>query len=251
MRTVRSPLRENDVSRTIFITGVSSGIGHALANWYLDRGDRVFGCSRREPGDLVGRDRFDFESFDLRDPEATAAGVARLLNAADRVDLAILNAGMLSPIRDLADSDLASMRTVMDVNLWANKIVIDTLFTTVAAVGQVVTISSGAAVNGNRGWGAYSISKAALNMLVKLYAKEHTGTHFCALAPGIVDTAMQDELCSRPTDERFPSLETLREKRDTPDMPDAQAAAPMLAAAIDRLPERVESGEFADVRSMG
>lgn len=238
------------MKRTIFITGVSAGIGQGLARHYLDQGDRVVGCSRREPVDLADSPAFRFRPIDLRDFDSLSDNVAALLNGTEQVDLAIMNAGVLGTIRDLAESDLDSMRAVLDVNLWAVKVVLDALFASVATVGQVVTISSGAAVNGNRGWGAYSISKAALNMLTKLYAREQPETHFCAFAPGIVDTAMQEVICDREPEERFPSVEVLRSKRGTADMPDANTAAPILAAAIDRLPTVVESGEFTDVRKM-
>lgn len=236
------------MERTVFVTGVSAGIGNALARHYLDRGDRVLGCSRREPADLVGSPGFTFRSIDLSDLERVQESVGELLAGTDRVDLAVLNAGVLGTIADLAESDLAEMRAVLDVNLWAVKLTLDALFDRVPEVGRVVTISSGAAVNGNRGWGAYSISKAALNMLTKLYARERPATHFCAFAPGIVDTAMQESICGRAPEELSPSVEVLRSKRGTPDMPDPATAAPRLAVAIDRLPDVVESGEFTDIR---
>lgn len=239
------------MERTILVTGVSAGIGHALARHYLDAGHRVLGCSRREPAELIANERFSFAPVDLGEPESATDVVAELMQSVDHLHLAILNAGILGSIRDLADADLPEMHKVLDVNLWANKVVIDALFATVGRIDQVVTISSGAAVNGNRGWGAYSISKAALNMLTKLYAAERPETHFCALAPGIVDTAMQETLCGSEPDDRYPSVAGLRSKRGTPDMPDPTTAAPHLATAIDRLPTTVTSGDFADVRQLG
>ncbi|MFG0333691.1 MAG: SDR family NAD(P)-dependent oxidoreductase [Maioricimonas sp. JB049] len=232
----------------ILITGVSSGIGHALAAEYLARGSRVFGTSRRTPDGLTSHEAFRFVPLDLTAFEDVASGFGRLLEGVDELDLVVCNAGILGPFGDLAEQSLDDMKHVLDVNLWANKIVLDAIFQQVDRVRQVVTISSGAAVNGNRGWGGYALSKAALNMLTMLYAAERADTHFCALAPGVVETGMQDYLNGLPGDERYPSLDSLRSKRDTADMPSPEELAPRLVDVMQQLPERVRSGQFADIR---
>ena len=87
-------------------------------------------------------------------------------------------------------------------------------------IDQVIAISSGASQSGSRGWNGYSLSKAALNMLVKLYAGERPETHFTSLAPGLIDTAMQDYLTNLPEDSRYAPLEVLKAAKGTPKMPD-------------------------------
>ena len=86
-------------------------------------------------------------------------------------------------------------------------------------VAQIVMIFSGATVLGNRGWPGYGLSKAALNMLAKLYAHDFPDTHISALAPGIIDTAMMEHLCVEADAEAYPALKRLRDARGTPDMP--------------------------------
>ena len=51
-----------------------------------------------------------------------------------------------------------------------------------------------------------------------------------------------------PLDERFPSLEAISTKRGTSAMPKPAEAGKLIADAISRLPELVESGAYADVR---
>lgn len=234
----------------IFITGVSSGIGYGLAQHYLSSGHVVYGVSRRTPDqELTGSSDFHFQTLDLLDHAAVQLQLPALLEEVDDLDLVILNAGILGEIADMKETSLDDLKHLMDVNVWANKVVLDQLFESQFGVQQVVTISSGAAVNGNRGWSGYSISKAALNMLTQLYARENSSVHFSAVAPGLVDTAMQDRLCSMIDEAKtFPSLGVLQSKRGGPEMPGPVEVACRLARFFACLPNSVESGQFVDIR---
>lgn len=234
--------------RNVLITGVSSGIGLALLHACLRRGDRVFGLGRRPPPDPALQDGLRFETCDLADPGAIPSATDRLILGINRLDLVVLNAALLTPIADLAETSLDTLQAAMDVNLWANKVLVDALFASGKRVDQIVAISSGAAVSGARGWSGYALSKAALNMLVKLYAAERPETHFSALAPGLVDTAMQEAMRRLPADPRFPTVERLKQAQGTAEMPGPEALAPRLLAAFDRL-GTLKSGEFHDLRA--
>ena len=137
----------------------------------------------------------------------------------------------------------------MNINVWANKVLIDVLFKHVRRIKQVVAISSGASVSGSRGWNAYALSKATLNMLIKLYSKEYTETHFCALAPGLIDTNMQDYIYNLPDEEKFPVIQKLKKARGTELMPDSGKAAGQIAQAIEKV-KGLESGSFVDIRDL-
>lgn len=233
----------------VFITGVSSGIGHALVQAYLDAGWAVYGLSRRTPEKLQNAKHFKFVSADVAAFDDVPDKLIELLDGVKSLDLVVLNAGIIGDISDLQDAPLEEVKHTMDVNLWSNKVIIDTLTTMPLDVNQIVAISSGASVNGNRGWSGYALSKAALNMLVQLYANELPDTHITALAPGLVDTAMQDHLCNEVDDDRFESLERLRAARNTENMPDPTSLAPTLIETFAKL-RAVPSGEFRDIRQM-
>ena len=237
-------------TKSVLITGVSSGIGHGLAAQYLERGGNVYGASRRRPEDLCGHANFHFVSIDLSEFGGAHAKLLALVDDVTRFDLVVLNAGVLGKFGDIGDAEFGDLKHTLDVNLWANKVVLDTLYGAGIVLDQVVTISSGAAVNGNRGWSGYSISKAALNMLTLLYARERPDTHFCAFAPGLVDTEIQDVLEKIPADDRYPTLANINAKRGTPEFPTGEELAPRLAETIARLPGLVESGAFADIRKL-
>ncbi len=234
------------MGKNILITGVSSGLGHGLADVYLKQGAVVYGCSRRVPEDLI-RKGLQFESVDLANAEAGEAAFRQLIDGVDGFDHVILNAGKLGLIRDMKDAPLEDLRETMETNVWANKWILDALFEGGRTVKQVVAISSGASQSGSRGWNGYSVSKAALNMLIKLYAGERPGTHFTALAPGLVDTAMQDYLTNLPADDRFAPLEILKAAKGTDKMPDGETCARKLIEAFPKLRE-LESGSYADIR---
>lgn len=236
------------MSEKILITGVSSGLGHGLAKKYLDRGATVYGCSRREPEDLVAAG-LQFKSVDLADESDGRPSFEELISGVPHFDVVILNAGKLGEIRDMKDAPLSDLRETMEINVWANKWILDALFSGNRSVKQVVGISSGASLSGSRGWNGYSVSKAALNMLIKLYAGERPDTHFTSFAPGLVDTAMQDYLTNLPGDERYEPLETLKAAKGTEKMPDGEACAKMLIEAFPELLKR-ESGDYADIRKM-
>ncbi|MGB0416437.1 MAG: SDR family NAD(P)-dependent oxidoreductase [Coraliomargarita sp.] len=232
----------------VFITGVSSGLGYGLAKVYLERGDSVYGCSRRVPSDLVKRG-LHFIEADLADCASAVSALGTLLGPAGHFHRVILNAAKLGTIQDMRDTSLADLSETMDINVFANKWILDLLFASGRQVKQVVAISSGASLSGSRGWNGYSLSKAALNMLIKLYAGERPATHFTSLAPGLVDTAMQDYLTNLPADDRYAPLQILKDAKGTDTMPDGETCARRLVGIFPKLLE-LESGSYADIRKL-
>jgi NAD(P)-dependent dehydrogenase (short-subunit alcohol dehydrogenase family) len=235
----------------VFITGNSSGLGLGLTEALMDRQAIVWGMSRsgcplKPRFDDVIRDRRQ----DLGQLSTLTEGLDRLLSDCLRLDLVVLNAGLLGRIQDIHQTDVHDLEHLMRVNVWANKLILDWLIERQLPVNQVVAISSGAAVNMNYGWGGYSISKSALNNLVQLYAHEMTDTHLSALAPGLVDTAMQDYLCGEVDSQEFPSVKKLQDARGTKDMPDARRAAETILDLLDDLRDNQPSGGFVDIRQI-
>lgn len=233
------------MAKNIFITGISSGLGRGFAEEYLERGYTVYGLSRRGA---------DFEHKRLHEIKTTLADLDGIDGALNRligdthIELAILNAGILGEFKPMTETSLGELRRAMDINVWANKVILD-WFATHHPPRQVVLISSGAAITGHPGWSTYALSKAALNMLAQLYAHDLPTTHIAALAPGLVHTAMQDYIYEEVDEQRFPSVKQLKQARGTPAMPEPDEAARLMATAIEKLPQRVDSGSFTDIRS--
>jgi NAD(P)-dependent dehydrogenase (short-subunit alcohol dehydrogenase family) len=217
----------------VLITGINRGIGYGLAKHYLQEGADVYALGRSNPFDEV-----EFVKIDLRAFEKIPDAIATL--DFDRLDLAILNAGILGEIKELKYWDLFELKTVFDVNVWANKVLIDEL---APVTDKIVVISSGAAVNGNPGWGGYAMSKCALNMMVSIYSKE-IDTKIYAIAPGVIDTDMVSKVISY-DHSKFTSLDNVQKSRVS-----LNEGVRRVIKLIERLDE-YPSGSFIDVRNVG
>ena len=215
----------------VLITGINRGIGKGLIEEYLKRNYEVYAIGRSNPFDNIY-----FYKCDLR-------AIERIKEAIDefntKFDLVILNAGILGEIKELSKWSIKELEDIFLVNVWSNKVLIDFL----APISKkIVAISSGAAVNGNAGWGGYAMSKCALNMMVSIYAKE-IDTKIYALAPGVIDTDMVRKVISGDR-EKFSSLNRVDESKI-----ELEIGVKRLVEAIDRLDE-YPSGSFLDVREM-
>jgi len=188
--------------------------------------------------------------FDLSNLNTLPEALERLLADCMRLDLVVLNAGILGRIHEISETDVHDLEHMMRVNVWSNKVILDWIIENRLPVDQVVAISSGAAVNMHYGWGGYSLSKSLLNDLIRLYAHEMPDTHLSALAPGLVDTAMQDYLCGEVDSEEFPSVQKLKDARGSDAMPEPRKAAEQVLDVLDTL-RKGDSGRFVDIRDIG
>jgi len=233
----------------VLITGTSSGIGYGIAKALCENGAEVIGLSRKDSDLSQSYFNYYHYSIDLTDFNNLEQHFQAIFEKENKFDLVVLNAGVLGDIARFQKQDIELSKEVMEINVWANKAIIDLFLENNIQVKQWVAISSGAAKNGSAGWGAYSVSKAALNMLIQTYAVENPQSHFCALAPGLVDTQMQDYISFHQNEDGFETVERLKAAKGTEAMPDPIAVAPMLINAMQKALE-FDSGVFLDVRDM-
>ncbi len=235
--------------KQILITGTSSGIGYGLAYHFLNQNAEVWGISRRKLEDLLKNPNYHHLNLDLTRATEINKRLPNFLTDTKLLDVVILNSGVLGEIKYMEKTSLEEMKEVMEINVWANKSLLDLLFTLNIEIKQVVGMSSGAALRSTPGWGSYSLSKAGLDMLINIYAKEYTGTHFSAFAPGLVDTRMQEYIYQIEDVEKYPSAKKLQQARYTDEMPDPVNAAPRLIRGMQKALE-YDSGSHVDVREM-
>lgn len=187
----------NDLyDRVAVITGASRGLGAGMARFFLDRGLRVAVCARTRPP-------FDdnahslARALDVTDQAGVASFCTETVERFGRIDVWINNAGLLAPIGPLRKNDPAEFARHIAVN------VVGTFHGSQAFIrhlhdrggdGVLVNISSGAARNAYAGWSAYCAGKAAVDRMSESIALEENrhGLRVHAVAPGVIDTDMQD-----------------------------------------------------------
>ena len=187
----------------VIVTGASRGLGAALARELAATGARQV---------LVARDSRALEQVaedvrrrggeahpvvaDLAEPEAALriAGMTGALVGPPAI--VVHNAGSLGPVplRPLADTGDAAFEEAMATNVLGPFRLTRAVVGTMALRGQgaVVLISSDAATIAYPGWGAYGVSKAALEHLGRIWQEElaGTGVRFVTVDPGEMDTRM-------------------------------------------------------------
>jgi NAD(P)-dependent dehydrogenase (short-subunit alcohol dehydrogenase family) len=235
--------------KNIVITGATSGIGLGLAKEYQSRGDQVFTFARRDfPGSQEKITHFHCDITSQESCQKAVKEMGQHLGHGLDIDTVILNAGVLGNFEVLHRQSLAQLKQVFEVNLWGQKLFLDELLKQNFSIKHVIGISSGAAVNGNKGWGGYALSKAAFKMMIDIYAQEFPQTKFYSVAPGLVDTHMQEQIREVDSDE-FPSVKRLHQAQGTESMPTPEQFAPLF---IQKLPQvlKKSSGEFVDLRKL-
>jgi len=216
----------------ILITGISRGIGYGLANYYL-KNHNLYAIGRKNP---FGK-KVKFYKLDLSAIEKIKEAIDAL--EIKNLDLAILNAGVLGEIKDMKEWSVKELEDIFKINVWANKILIDYIS---SFTKKIVVISSGAGVNGNKGWGGYSLSKCAVNMMVKIYSQE-IDSKIYALAPGVIETDMVKSVISFDKS-KYPSLKRVEEG-----MVKLEDGIERVVKTIEKLDE-FESGSYVDVRTI-
>src|SRR5690606_3567964 len=124
----------------------------------------------------------------LKDHEGIDRLGAALAERFGRLDVLVGNAGILGPISPLGHVLPKAWDDVLAVNVTANWRLIRVLDPLLrrSRAGRAIFVSSGAAYSCRAYWGPYSISKAALDALVRTYAAESRQTKVTAnlLSPG-------------------------------------------------------------------
>jgi benzil reductase ((S)-benzoin forming) len=180
---------------TVYITGVSKGLGLALAEKFLAEGDMVVGIGRSTP---VQHPNFSFITCDLS-KHKEVADLHLVLPSLGKVIL-INNAGVLGTIKRISEQDQDESAQIFQVNTLA-PIQLCRKFAKQANQSHdltIVNISSGAGRKAIPSWATYCASKAALDLFSETFQLEEKelgkNTRIFSLAPGVIDTSMQSHI---------------------------------------------------------
>lgn len=177
--------------RVWFITGVSAGLGRALAEVVLEAGERVVGTVRQaeqvsafealKPGDAAAL------VMDVREAEQVNAAVRGAIERFGRIDVLVNNSGhgMLGAIEEVSD---AEARALFDVNVFGVLNVLRAALPVMRAQrsGFVINMSSQGGVRSFPGSGHYCASKHALEAISDSLAMElaDSGVKVLIVEPG-------------------------------------------------------------------
>ena len=209
--------------RVAVVTGASRGIGAAVASRFGLEGAKVV-CIARTVGGLeevddairrAGGEPALLVPMDLRDGEAIDRLGASLFERFGRLDILVANAAVLGNLSPLGHIPPKVWDDVMAVNVTANWRLIRSLDPLLrqAEAGRAIFVTSGLGRDPRPYWGPYAASKAALEMLVKVYAGEvsKTAIKVNLLDPGVVRTAMRARAFPGEDPQSLPAPEAITE----------------------------------------
>jgi len=238
------------------ITGTTKGLGQALALALGRNPDNyVVEISRGVSGKSGSNTFIHADLADLASIKTAFDALAGVLGGRTFARAALINnAGVVLPVARFDALSAGALQDNMTVNVVAPIVAAGAfakLTRASAASRMIVNISSGAAKRAVRGWTAYCTAKAGLEMATRVIAEEaqqsDPGMVVCSLAPGVVDTAMQETIRSVTLDE-FPDRERFRQMKESGDLRNADAVARDIISLLHT--ERLANGGNYDIREL-
>jgi NAD(P)-dependent dehydrogenase (short-subunit alcohol dehydrogenase family) len=200
-------------AKRIVLTGVSRGLGLAMAERFIAEGHTLCGCARNVSRTAELSKRWPaphrFDSVNVADDAEVRRWAESYLSALGGVDLLINNAALINRNAPLWQVSAAEFSDVVDVNVKGVANVIRHFVPAMLAQG------SGVIVNFSSGWGRstsaevapYCATKWAIEGLSQALAQElPAGMAAVALNPGIIDTEMLRS-CFGGSAESYPDAE--------------------------------------------
>ncbi|MDD2445457.1 MAG: SDR family NAD(P)-dependent oxidoreductase [Clostridia bacterium] len=153
----------------VIITGASSGIGLATANFLTEKGYKVYGLSRRLPENS----KFENLSCDITDYDAVLQKLNYIFEKEGKIDVLINNAGM-GIAGAIEHTENENIQKIFDLNILAvincSKLVVP--FMRAGGGGKIINISSVAGVIPIPFQTCYSVTKSAVDMFSMAFGLE-------------------------------------------------------------------------------
>ena len=191
--------------KTALVTGGSRGIGRAVVELLAARGYRVMltYLENRPGADEVvsavtsSGGLAQAVQADAADPGTAPAVVRAMIDAWGRLDVLVNNAGTHLPGVTIADTPVAEWDRIIRTNLYGPFHLVQAVLPHMRERGEgnIVNISSNVTQRFPAGYGAYTVSKSALDTMTRILSKEEgpKGIRVNAVAPGPIRTDMLAE----------------------------------------------------------
>ena len=173
----------------IVITGTHKGIGRSLAEYYLSKGNNVAGCSRHDTD--ISHPNYLHCTADVRSEEQVLSFTKAVREKFGYADALVNNTGVAS-MNHFLMTPIETAKNIMDVNYFGSIICIRSFFSLLrkSAHPRIVNFSSVAVPLSLEGELSYASSKAAIESMTKILAKEAANFRITvnALGPCPVET---------------------------------------------------------------
>ncbi|MFO0388679.1 MAG: SDR family NAD(P)-dependent oxidoreductase [Alphaproteobacteria bacterium] len=188
-------------NRIALITGASRGIGAAVAKRFAAEGAHVILAARNVAGLEENDDAIraaggnaTLVQLDVTKPEQIEMLAKQIAQRFGKLDILVGNAGILGELSPIAHTTPEHWDRVMSTNLTANFHLLRQLDALLLCsdAPRAMFVTSGVGSHVRAYWGAYAISKAALEMMARLYAAENADSKLKVniINPGQVRTHM-------------------------------------------------------------
>lgn len=184
------------MTKTVLITGATSGFGAAAVERFAGAGWRVIATGRRAERlqpfvDRLGADKVHAAAFDVRDEAAMEAALSALPEDFRGIDVLINNAGLALGTAPAQNASLQDWRTMIDTNITALVTLTHRLLPgLIERKGAIINMSSVAASYPYPGGNTYGGSKAFVKQFsLGLRSDLHgTGVRVTSIEPGMAET---------------------------------------------------------------
>lgn len=206
------------MSKLVLITGISRGLGRAMAEEFIHAGCTVFGCARNLDAIAHFRQSYgnphDFETLDVTNEAQVKSWRDRLLSHYDPPELLLNNAGLINEPAPVWEVPSAEFNRIIDVNIKGVANLIRQF------VPPMIERKRGIIVNFSSGWGRstspgvapYCATKWAIEGLTRSLAQElPSNMAAIPLNPGVINTDML-ATCFGGAAEGYPSAQDWAKK---------------------------------------
>jgi benzil reductase ((S)-benzoin forming) len=201
------------------VTGGTGGLGSAISNFILENKGYVLYVGRNfekiNKYERAIKDEFLSLFYKIKadlgvenDLNSVESKIIHIISSNNNIEEIYLfnNASIIDPISLIKDVNFSQIKNALVLNIASAY----TLTSAILRIKQIkpllkiniINISSGVSINAVKGWSAYCISKAGLNMLSKCVAMENESEDIFSLSinPGAIDTGMQEKIRNADSD---------------------------------------------------